>query len=116
MKFNIKQIQLLKNIPNNTIYEPLKIEFLFHSNKLEGSTFSKENLQEYLDKEIITGSHKVDDIYETINSTKLFDFIIDTLGEPITKRLLKEFHSILKIIQKTRNIVLLVNLRKFLIC
>lgn len=96
MKFNIKQIQLLKNIPNNTIYEPLKIEFLFHSNKLEGSTFSKENLQEYLDKEIITGSHKVDDIYETINSTKLFDFIIDTLGEPITKRLLKEFHSILK--------------------
>ena len=32
----------------NLNYDDLKIEFLFHSNHLEGSTFSKENLEKLL--------------------------------------------------------------------
>ena len=42
------------------------------------------------------GSHQIDDFYETINSTKLFDFVVSTLSEPLTKRLILEFHSMLK--------------------
>lgn len=95
MIITVDDIQQLKKIPNSG-YENIKVEFLFHSNKLEGSTFTKENLETYLSKQIIEGSHKVDDVYETINSTELFDFVIDTLGEPLSERLIIEFHQMLK--------------------
>ena len=74
----------------------LKQSFQYHSNKLEGSTFTKENLEKYLQENIIEGSHKIDDVYETINSTQLFDFVVDTLGKPLSKRLMLEFHRMLK--------------------
>ncbi len=95
MKLNVKQFQELKSIKNSG-YEAIKVEFLFHSNKLEGSTFTKENLESYLNNQIIEGSHDIDDIFETINSTELFDFVIDTLDEPISEKLLLEFHQMLK--------------------
>lgn len=98
MLITAEQMKNLKSIPNSG-YELIKVEFLFHSNKLEGSTFTKENLEMYLNENIIEGSHKVDDVLETINSTKLFDFVIDTLGEPLSERLILEFHQMLK--QKT---------------
>lgn len=88
-------LKLLKNTPNSA-YESVKTEFLYHSNKLEGSTFTKENLEKYLQENIIEGSHKIDDVYETINSTKIFDFVVETLGEPLSKRLMLEFHRMLK--------------------
>lgn len=88
-------LKFLKGTPNSA-YESLEIEFLYHSNKLEGSTFTKENLEKYLQQNIIEGSHKLDDVYETINSTKLFDFVVLTLDEPLSKRLILEFHRMLK--------------------
>lgn len=95
MKITPEQIKKIKTYPNS-IYSLIKQEFLYHSNKIEGSTFSRENLAIYLDKRIIEGSHKLDDVFETINSVDLFDFVIDTLGEPITKSLILEFHRMLK--------------------
>ncbi|WP_279160204.1 hypothetical protein [Thomasclavelia cocleata] len=44
----------LKDTPNSA-YESIKTEFLYHSNKLEGSTFTKENLEKYLQQNIIEG-------------------------------------------------------------
>lgn len=88
-------LKFLKDTPNSA-YESVKTEFLYHSNKLEGSTFTKENLEKYLQDNIIEGSHKIDDVYETINSTRLFDFVVDTLEEPLSKRLMLEFHRMLK--------------------
>jgi len=89
------EIQKLKEVPNSG-YESLKVEFLFHSNKLEGSTFTKENLEKYLKENIIEGSHDVDDVFETINSIEVFDFCVDTLGEPLSERLILELHQLLK--------------------
>jgi len=95
MKITVDEIKQLKKIPNSG-YESIKVEFIFHSNKIEGSTFTKENLQKYLKDKIIEGSHKVDDVFETINSLELFDFVVETLGEPISERLLFEFHRLLQ--------------------
>lgn len=88
-------LQLLKETPNSA-YESIKTEFLYHSNKIEGSTFTKKNLEKYLLENIIEGTHEVDDIYETINSTKLFDYVVDTLNEPLSKRLIQDYHRMLK--------------------
>lgn len=95
MIITTNEIQKLKEIPNSG-YENIKVEFLFHSNKLEGSTFTKENLEKYLKENIVEGSHDVDDVFETINSMEVFDFCVDTLGEPLTERLILEFHQLLK--------------------
>lgn len=95
MIIGTKTIKFLKDTPNSA-YETIKTEFLYHSNKLEGSTFTKENLEKYLQQNIIEGSHMIDDVYETINSTKLFDFVVETLNEPLSKRLVLEFHRMLK--------------------
>lgn len=41
LKLSKETMKLLLEI-NNTIYDDIKLEFLYHSNKLEGSTFTKE--------------------------------------------------------------------------
>ena len=76
MKLSIKTIQKMSKISNSP-YNDFKIEFLYHSNKLEGSTFSN-------------------DIVETKNSLELFDKVINSLEEPFDKYLLWEWHRILK--------------------
>ena len=90
-----EQIKYAKQI-DSPYYNEIKIEFLFHSNKLEGSTFDEEQLISLITENKVQGEHSIDDVQETINSIKLFDFVVDTLEEDLTPRLLKEFNSLLK--------------------
>lgn len=91
----IDKIKQLKQAPNSAYYD-LKYKFNYHSNKIEGSTFSLENILSLMQYDNVEGNHSFDDVMETRNSLELFDFVIDTLGEKINKRLLLEYHSILK--------------------
>lgn len=95
MKISIAAMQKLSKI-KNSVYDAIKIEYLYHSNKLEGSTFSKENLLDLLELKQVKGEHFVEDIIETKNSLELFDKIVETLDEPFDKYLLWEWHRILK--------------------
>ena len=87
MKVSINGMQKLSKIKNSA-YDRIKIEYLYHSNKMEGSTFSKENLIDLLEQKQVKGEHFLDDIIETKNSLELFDYVIDTLKEPFDKYLL----------------------------
>ncbi len=95
MKISINTIQRLSKI-KNSVYDDIKIEYLYHSNKLEGSTFNIEQLNILLEDNMVVGEHSINDVQETINSLKLFDFVIETLKEKLTDRLIREYHSILK--------------------
>lgn len=95
MKITINTMKKLSEV-QNAIYDDIKLQFLFHSNKLEGSTFNIDQLNVLLDDNIVVGEHSVDDVQETINSIELFDFVVTTLGEEVTERLLREYHQILK--------------------
>lgn len=95
MKISINTMQKLSKI-KNSVYDDIKIEYLYHSNKLEGSTFNIEQLNILLEENMVVGEHSINDVQETINSLELFDFVIETLNEKLTDRLLREFHSILK--------------------
>ena len=77
----------------NSLYSILKHSFLYHSNKIEGSTFTTEALALLLDKNVVTGKHTLDDVQETVNSSYVFDTIIDTLGSKITESYLKNLHA-----------------------
>lgn len=94
MKLSPQQLQGLRSLPNSG-YESLKVEFLFHSNKMEGSTFSKEQIYRVIKAREVEGQHKLDDIYETKNSIDLFEFVVDTINEPLSESLIKEYHSLL---------------------
>lgn len=95
MIITVNTMKTLYQVPN-AIYDDIKLQFLFHSNKLEGSTFNIDQLNILLDENIVTGEHSVDDVQETINSIELFDFVVQTLGEDLSERLLREYHQILK--------------------
>ena len=95
MKIPINAMQRLSKI-KNSIYDDIKIEYLYHSNKLEGSTFNIEQLNILLEENMVVGEHSINDVQETINLLELFDFVIETLNEKLTDRLIREYHSILK--------------------
>ena len=95
MKINSKKMKYLSKI-TNSIYEDLKIEFLYHSNHLEGSTFSKDELEKLLTEKKVEGSHSLDDIIETKNSLEVFDQVINDSGEKLDKFMLFNWHKLLK--------------------
>lgn len=78
---------------NNSLNQILKYDFIYHSNKIEGSTFTTEALQMLIEKNIVTGTHTLDDVQETVNSFYIFDLVIDTLGIPLSLSMIKEWHS-----------------------
>ena len=95
MKINSKKMKYLSKI-TNSIYEDLEIEFLYHSNHLEGSTFSKDELEKLLTEKKVEGSHSLDDIIETKNSLEVFDQVIIDSGEKLDKFMLFNWHKLLK--------------------
>ncbi|MGL4736309.1 MAG: Fic family protein [Cellulosilyticaceae bacterium] len=77
----------------NALYGTLKHSFLYHSNKIEGSTFTTEALALLLDKNVVTGKHTLDDVQETVNSSYAFDRVVETLGKKIDDSFLKDLHA-----------------------
>ncbi len=80
----------------NSFYEDLKIEFLYHSNHIEGSTFSRDNLEKLLYEKKVQGTHFYDDVIETRNSLDVFDKVIESVDEELNKFLLFDWHRTLK--------------------
>ena len=95
MKINSKKMKYLSKI-TNSLYKEFKIDFLYHSNHLEGSTFSKDELEKLLTEKKVEGSHSLDDIIETKNSLEVFDQVINDSGEKLDKFMLFNWHKLLK--------------------
>ena len=95
MKLNAKEIKRLSAI-KNSVYDDLKIEFLYHSNHLEGSTFTKENLEKLLSLKKVEGEHYLDDVIETKNSLNVFDKVINDSDKKLDKFMLLDWHRELK--------------------
>lgn len=75
------------------------IEFLYHSNKMEGSNITREVIRKLINGVDILefkDKYRLDDLLETVGSINAYSFIVYTREEPITKRLLFELHSLLK--------------------
>lgn len=76
----------------NALNEVLKYDFIYHSNKIEGSTFTTDALQMLMEKNVVTGTHTLDDVQETFNSFYTFDLVLDSLGEKLNLEMLKLWH------------------------
>ena len=78
---------------HNSLNEIFKYDFIYHSNKIEGSTFTTEALQLLFEKNIVQGTHTLDDVQETVNSFYTFDIVIDELDKKLTLDMIKEWHG-----------------------
>ena len=82
------------------IYHFSQINFSYNSNKIEGSRLTEEQTEAIFD----TSSYipksdnliKLDDLTESKNHFKLFDYIIDNIDKKLTKEMLIEMNTILK--------------------
>lgn len=91
----IEFLRILKETKgiHNSLNEFLKYDFIYHSNKIEGSTFTTEALQMLFEKNIVMGIHTLDDVQETVNSFYTFDMVMDSLDKPLTLDIIKEWHG-----------------------
>ena len=81
------------------IYHRTQIDFCYNSNHIEGSQLTHEQTRYIFETNTIGATDqaiKVDDIVETSNHFRAFDFMIDKAMQPLSEKMIKEFHSILK--------------------
>ena len=90
-----KEMKMKGNLYHNT-----QITMTYNTNHIEGIRLSEEQTR-YIyetntllaDKDTVTD---IDDIIETTNHFKLFDYMLDVADKKITEKMIKEFHKILK--------------------
>ena len=60
------------------IYHKMQVDFAYNSNHIEGSQLSHEQTRYIFETHSIDGTAFVDDVIETANHFKCFDFVLDT--------------------------------------
>lgn len=81
------------------IYAVTQRELAYNSNKIEGSTLTKEQTASLFDTGMIPQGddyYRAKDIEEMNGHFLMFNHMIDTLEEPLSEKLIKEFHYELK--------------------
>lgn len=81
------------------IYHRTQTDLTYNSNHIEGSKLSKEQTRYIFETNTIgmtTDAINVDDIIETSNHFRCFDYIIDHVWEPLSESMIKQLHKILK--------------------
>lgn len=58
-------------------------------------TFSELELAKLVESGIVEGRHTIDDVLETKNSIEAFGYLIDTLGEPLSKKFVCSLNAVL---------------------
>lgn len=82
------------------IYHTSQITFAYNSNKMEGSRLTEDQTKEIFENNFyVLGKDGLvieDDLIETKNHFKLFDYIIDNIDELLTKDMLIKMNVMLK--------------------
>jgi len=82
------------------LYHKTQISLAYNSNRIEGSKLTEEQTRYIFETRTIGFKDQdavpVDDIIETSNHFIAFDYLLDTIDEPFSNTIIKEFHRILK--------------------
>ena len=88
-----------KAVYSNGIYHKTQIELTYHSNRMEGSSLTYEQIRYIFETNTISAENEVlnvDDVIETANHFRCIDRIIDNAKAVMTEKFIKELHLILK--------------------
>lgn len=94
---NIKEsMTKIKNelISHTDLYVWTQINFAYHSNKIEGSHLSKNQTKQIFETNDLTMD--LDDALEARNHFRLFDYMLKTVNEPLSKEMMIQMNMILK--------------------
>lgn len=82
------------------IYHKTQVQLAYNSNRIEGSKLTEEQTRYIFETRTIGFRDQeavpVDDIIETSNHFVAFDYLLQTISEPLSEELIKELHRILK--------------------
>lgn len=85
-----------KNAVKGGIYNKMQVDFAYNSNRIEGNCLTYEQTRYIFETHTIGGTASVNDVFEAANHFRCFDYILDTIDEPISEKLIKELHRKLK--------------------
>lgn len=82
------------------LYHKTQVSLAYNSNRIEGSRLTEEQTRYIFETRTIGFRDEeavpVDDIIEASNHFYAFDYLVDTIENPLSNRLIKSFHRILK--------------------
>lgn len=81
------------------IYHKVQVEFTYNSNRIEGSRLTQYQTRYIFETNTIGLAESlvnVDDIVETVNHFRCIDLILDQADKPLSEKLIKQLHQILK--------------------
>lgn len=87
-------MQLLKDTPNSA-YDYIIMEFMYQNNRLESQGFSYKEIRKIVHDLKITGTHNIYNTHMVLNLKDVFEYMIDTLEQPINGDMLLTMHNIL---------------------
>ncbi|MDD7102388.1 MAG: Fic family protein [Candidatus Faecenecus gallistercoris] len=102
---NIKKLkqELIKQKESKfkgNIYHFSQVNFSYNSNKIEGSRLTREQTEAIFETSSFISKNddliKLDDLIESKNHFKLFDYMLDYVDEPLSKEMIIEMNKILK--------------------
>lgn len=93
-------IEQKKSKFKGNIYHYSQVNFAYNSNKIEGGCLTEDETEEIFEtNSFIPKSRdavKLDDLIEMKNHFRLFDYTLDVIDEPLTKKMIIKMNKILK--------------------
>ena len=81
------------------LFHKTQVNLTYNTNRIEGSKLTEEQTRYIFETKTIgfgADGLPVDDIIETSNHFRCFDYLLDTIELPLSVDIIKEFHKILK--------------------
>lgn len=78
------------------LYHLNQIQMAYNTNRIEGSRLTEEQTRYIYETRTVLGDALVDDVIEMSNHFRMFDMMLDRVGEPLTAKTLKDYHRVLK--------------------
>lgn len=81
------------------LYHQTQIKLAYNSNHMEGSRLTEDQTRCIYETHTIgTGdtNERIDDIIETVNHFRCFDYMLDVAGDELSEEIIKKLHGILK--------------------
>ena len=99
-KLKTELIKQKKSKFKGNIYHYSQVNFAYNSNKIEGSRLTSDQTEAIFDTSSFTTKSddliKLDDLIESKNHFKLFDYMLDNVDELLTKDMIIKMNKILK--------------------
>jgi len=97
----VERLKLERKAKTRSIYYRTQIQMAYNSNKIEGSKLTEKQTMSLFDtKQFVpnddSGTVHYDNIIEAVNHFRAFDYVLNHIDVPVSIKLVKELHRIMK--------------------